>query len=211
MYKTILMAAKKDKTGIGVILLAAGSSSRLGRPKQLLLHGGRTLLQHSLQVACVSAADPVVVVLGAQAEVVRRGIGGADVHVVINGEWQEGIASSIRCGIHAFTGFASDAKGVILMVCDQPFVSALLLNDLIAAYQKTGKPIVACTYENTFGPPVFFHQSLFADLLQLKGDVGARGVVRRYSHAVEIIPFPEGTCDIDTQADYERIKSNVAQ
>lgn len=203
------MSEEKTKTtNIGVILLAAGNSTRLGRPKQMLLYGGLTLLQHSIQVAMESDAYPTIVVLGANGDALKKEIDGMEVHAVENREWQEGMASSIRCGIDAFTQFNRNAEGMILMVCDQPFVTASLLNELITAHRKTGKPIVACGYDNTFGPPVFFHQSLFEELLQLKGDVGARGIVRQHSDDVEVIPFPEGAYDIDTEADYERIKSN---
>jgi molybdenum cofactor cytidylyltransferase len=125
----------------------------------------------------------------------------------VNAEWKEGMAASIRCGLKAFAEISPAAEGVILMVCDQPFVTASILNDLITAHQKTGKPVVACGYEDTFGPPVFFHHSLFEELLQLKGDMGARGVVRQHADAVEVVPFPDGTIDVDTKNDYERLKT----
>jgi molybdenum cofactor cytidylyltransferase len=97
------------------------------------------------------------------------------------------------------------------MVCDQPFVTPDLLNELIAAHRITGKQIVVCGYDDTFGPPVFFHRALFDQLIELTGDIGARNIVRQHTEMLEVIPFPEGTFDIDTEADYERIKSNVNQ
>lgn len=178
----------------------------MGRPKQLLPYNNQTLLQHAVQTALASLARPVVVVVGAEAEAVQKGIPEKEVHIVVNAEWSEGMASSIRCGIKAFAAVSPDADGAILMVCDQPFVKTSLLNDLITAHQKTGKGMVACSYGNTFGPPVFFHSSLFPELLQLKGDVGARSIIRAHSDAVEAIPFPEGMFDIDTEADFEKIK-----
>jgi molybdenum cofactor cytidylyltransferase len=93
------------------------------------------------------------------------------------------------------------------MVCDQPFVTATVLSNLVAAYEKNAKPVVACGYDNTFGPPVFFHHSLFEELLQLKGDIGARAVVRGHADEVEVVPFSDGTFDIDTENDYEQLKS----
>jgi molybdenum cofactor cytidylyltransferase len=194
-------------TNIGIIILAAGASSRLGRPKQLLLYNGKTLLEHAVHTALASDGDPVVVVLGAEAERLQNEITEKDVHTIVNAEWKEGMASSIRCGIKTFLEIYPEAEGVILMVCDQPFVAASLLNNLIAAYKRTGKPLVACSYEATFGPPGFFHRSLFEELLQLTGDMGARGVVRQHADAVELILFPEGAYDVDTEKDYERIKS----
>jgi molybdenum cofactor cytidylyltransferase len=206
-----MSAKEKDITSIGVIILAAGVSSRLGRPKQALLYNDKTLLQHAVQAALAANTGPVVVVLGAAAERLQNIITEKDVHIVVNAEWKEGMASSIRCGIKAFAEISPGAEGVILMVCDQPFVTPLLLEELVAAYQRTARPVVACGYEATFGPPVFFHHSLFEELLQLKGDVGARGVVRQHADAVEVIPFPEGSFDIDTEEDYEQIKGGSKQ
>ena len=201
------MSVEKNKEEqIGIILLAAGDSSRLGHPKQLLRYKGQTLLQHSLHKALTSNAQSVVVVLGANADIFQEEITGDKIHVVINADWQEGMASSIRTGIRAITEINAPLQGVILLVCDQPFINATLLNNLITAHQKTGKKIIACSYGNTFGPPVFFYQSLFSELLQLRGDTGARSIIRQHIDNVEAIPFPEGTFDIDTNADYEKIK-----
>jgi molybdenum cofactor cytidylyltransferase len=195
-------------TNIGVILLAAGLSQRLGRPKQQLLYKGQSLLQHSLQAAMASDTHPVVVVLGARAAELANEIKDSNVPVVINDEWQEGMASSIRCGIHALTNLYRGSEGAILMVCDQPFVTAALLNDLLTAHWKSGKPIIASSYANTFGPPTFFHHTFFPELLRLKGDTGARSLIKRYANDVETIPFPEGTIDIDTEQDYEKLSDD---
>jgi molybdenum cofactor cytidylyltransferase len=198
------MAAEKN---IGLILLAAGASKRLGRSKQLLKYRGQTLLEHSLETALASMAETIVVVLGANAEQIGAGIKNDKVQVVINCEWKEGMASSIRSGIKAITKIG--VEGIILMVCDQPYVTCDLLNELIAAHKKTGKQIVACSYQNTFGPPVFFHHSLFDKLLQLKGDVGARNIVKQHSDLVEVIPFAEGAVDVDTEADYQNLRERI--
>lgn len=191
---------------VGVIMLAAGESSRLGRPKQLLPYKGKTLLQYSLEQAVASNAKKVVVVLGANAEVLQKGISNYPIHTAINERWQEGMASSIRTGIKIITEITPYINGVILAVCDQPFMTTALLNTLIEAHHTTGKGIVTCSYDNTFGPPVFFHHSFFPELLQLKGDVGARSIVKQHTVNVEAIPFPEGTLDIDTDIDYKNIK-----
>jgi molybdenum cofactor cytidylyltransferase len=191
---------------IGIVLLAAGESSRLGKPKQLLLYKGQTLLQHTLNEALTSNPELIVVVLGANAETLQKDVAGNKVHVAINTQWPEGMASSIRTGIKTIIEINPSAYGVILLVCDQPFINAGLLNDLITAHQKTNKEIVACNYGNAFGPPVFFHQSLFPELLELKGDIGARSIIQRHTDNVEAVSFPGGAFDIDTEADYEKIK-----
>jgi molybdenum cofactor cytidylyltransferase len=204
------MTAEKNKEEqVGIILLAAGGSSRLGKPKQLLLYKGQTLVQNTLSVALTSNAQSVIVVLGANADILQTEITNGKIHVVVNDDWQEGMGSSIRTGVKAITEINPSTEGVILLVCDQPFINSALLNNLITAHQKTGKEIVACTYGNTFGPPVFFHQSLFSELLQLKGDTGARSIVQKHLDNMEAIPFPEGIFDIDTEGDYQKIKGSV--
>ncbi|MGB8191017.1 MAG: nucleotidyltransferase family protein, partial [Chitinophagaceae bacterium] len=206
--KNELMSDKSYGNHIGIILLAGGESSRLGRPKQLLEYHGQTLLQYSLQVALNADAQPVIAVLGSDADKMQKEINDTRVQVEVNSEWQEGMASSIRCGIKAVAATSPTAEGVIIMVCDQPFVTTQLLNKLITAHQETGKPIVASGYENTFGPPVFFHHSVFTELLQLKGDIGARSIIKQHADEVEVVPFPDGAYDIDTEADYETVKRN---
>jgi molybdenum cofactor cytidylyltransferase len=193
----------------GTILLAAGSSSRLGRPKQLLVYDGQTLLQHSLEAANASGLSPVILVLGADAETIQQHVGGVDAHVVVNANWKEGMASSIRFGIETLMNISSSAEGAVIMMCDQPFVTATLLNNLIDSHNKTGKPVVTCSYADTYGPPTFFHKSIFPELLQLKGDIGARSIVKQHANEVQAVVFPKGDVDVDTEVDYEKLsKSN---
>lgn len=197
---------KINKKNIAIILLAAGKSSRLGKPKQLLDYEGQTLLQHGLQVAGASDAHPVVLVLGANAGLIEKEVSGHAAHVVVNGEWQEGMASSIRCGIQELQRLNSAAEGAIVMVCDQPYVTSEIINRLIAVHQKTSKPMVSCMYADTVGTPTYFHKSMFPELLQLKGDGGAKGLLLKHAEELEIVSFPEGKVDIDTQEDYEKLK-----
>lgn len=192
----------------GIVVLAAGSSSRLGQPKQLLEYKGESLLRHSVQAALETALRPVIVVLGSGAVRVRNDVEELPVQVIDNPEWQEGMASSIRCGVKMLMTVNPFAEGLILMVCDQPFVSKTLLDELIATHQNSRKPIVACSYGGSFGPPVFFHSSLFSELLALQGDVGARGVIRRYANEVALVPFDKGSFDVDTNTDYENLKNH---
>ncbi|MEI6945616.1 nucleotidyltransferase family protein [Paraflavisolibacter sp. H34] len=190
----------------GVVLLAAGRSSRLGRPKQLLPYKGKSLLRHSLQVACATSAQTVVVVVGAAAAAVQQEGEGSRAQVVVNEAWQEGMAASIRQGIRELLRIQPGAEGVILMVCDQPFVTTALLHDILKTHQQTGQLMVASGYGNTAGPPVFFHQTLFSELLQLQGDTGARSLIRQHARDVEVVAFPEGHLDIDTEEDYQKLK-----
>lgn len=187
---------------IGVIILAAGSSSRLGKPKQLLELGGETLLQHALQVAIGSEADAVFVVIGAELAKMNMVIGKQAVHTIVNEDWQEGIASSIRCGMKSLQEAMPQAEGVVLMLCDQPFVTSDLLNNLILTKQRTGKEIVASTYDGVYGVPALFHKRFFPELLQLRGDIGAKVLIQRHMEDVAAVPFVRGEIDIDTERDY---------
>ena len=197
---------KKIENNIGIILLAAGKSSRLGRPKQLLLYHKQTLLHHCLQIASASQAQIIVIVLGSDADEIKKKLNNVNTDVVVNPDWQEGMASSIRFGINHLLGRNQQLEGVVLMVCDQPFITSSLLNSLMHAHRRSGKPIIASGYDNTFGPPVFFHNSLFPELLQLTGDVGAKGVIKQHADEVAVVSFPQGSIDIDTESDYENFQ-----
>ena len=151
-------------------------------------------------------ANPVIVVLGAHAALLENIVDEKKVHIVVNKEWKEGMASSIRCGLHRLLQIAPLSDAVILMVCDQPFVSSSLLNELIAAQKNTSKPIVTCQYENNFGPPALFCKSIFPELLILKGDAGARKIVAHHSNDTATVLFTQGNIDIDTEADYKALK-----
>lgn len=186
--------------------MAAGSSSRLGRPKQLLPHNGKSLLEHTVDMANDAVANPVIVVLGANAALLENIVDDKKVHIVENKEWKDGMASSIRCGLNTLLQIAPLSDAVILMVCDQPFVSSSLLNELIAKQKNTGMPIVTCQYENTFGPPALFYKTIFPELLILKGDAGARKIVAHHSNDTATVLFTQGNIDIDTEADYQALK-----
>ena len=189
----------------GVVVLAAGASVRLGKPKQLLEYEGKNLLQHVLDAAVNSDAKPVIAVLGANADLVSKEIDKSKVHVVKNSEWEEGMASSLRIGLKALQKISPSVEGVIFMVCDQPHVSAALINDLINTHVGSCKPIVTCNYGEATGPPALFHKSLFAELMKLKGDVGARKVIQQHSDKVATVLFTKGEIDIDTKEDYEAL------
>jgi molybdenum cofactor cytidylyltransferase len=173
-----------------LVILAAGASNRLGQPKQNLLFKNQTLLQRAVETGLASACRPVIVVLGANADVIEP-INLVDAKVLYNYEWNEGMASSIRVAVNEIIKDTT-VTNIIIMLCDQPFVTAALINTMLQKQMETGKPIIACSYNNTMGVPALFNRPLFAELLLLKGDVIT-------------VPFEPGSIDIDTLEDYKRL------
>lgn len=190
----------------GIILLAAGSSSRLGRPKQLIDFQGKKLIQKAIEEAQKSKADALVVVLGWNSELIKSGFDSEKIPFVINENWEEGMASSMQAGL-SFLMENEQPDQVILILVDQPFVDANLLNRLILEKERTGKGIVACAYSETLGVPVIFDQKYFEELLMLKGTDGAKKVILRNKADVFEIEFPLGAVDLDTEEDLRQLKN----
>lgn len=186
-----------------IVVLAAGMSSRLGNPKQLLIYHGKSLLKHTVDAALQTPMRPVVVVVGANSDAVKKEIKKMEIVIEENKEWQEGMASSLRCGLEAVQKRSDDVDGIIFMVCDQPYVTQSLLDSLLLAQHETGLPIVASSYEDKLGTPALFHKSFFAELMKLKGDTGARKLIKQHKELVATVAFPKGIIDIDTRTDYE--------
>ncbi len=186
----------------GVVILAAGASSRLGRPKQLLPYLGKTLVEHAARTAIASGADEVVVVVGADASAVKEKLKGLKIRIVHNADWAEGMGSSVRHGVGALSG---DIECVVLALCDQPRMTPDLLRDLAVRHFESGAPIVASSYDGVIGAPSAFGQIHFADLMSLRGDSGAREIIRRSPNPVETVSFSGGNVDVDTPADYLKL------
>jgi molybdenum cofactor cytidylyltransferase len=189
----------------GIIILAAGASSRMGNPKQLLQFKKHSLLQHATSVALAANANPVIVVLGNNSDSLLTEISAKKTDIVFNEKWKEGIASSIRYGLYRLQEIYPATNSALLMVCDQPFVTTALLNSLIHTQKETGKSIVASAYDDAIGTPALFHKSLFPQLLSLSGDTGARKIIQQHPEQVAKVSFPQGGIDIDTATDYERL------
>lgn len=187
-----------------IIILAAGSSSRLGEPKQLLQYGNVNLIQRAVTEARATDARKVIVVLGSNADEIGKTLSNIEVEIVRNENWTEGIGSSIRAGV-GFVESDTSVDGVILMVCDQPYVSSAFLMELMRHQQTSGKPVVAAQYKNTIGTPVFFHRSFFPQLKSLEGDAGAKKILLDHNDQVFKVKFPLGDIDIDTRHDYEML------
>ena len=189
-----------------VIILAAGQSSRLGKPKQLLRYQNKTLLQHAIDTAKLSLIEFVLVVLGSSADTILSETEISRVHVVKNDYWQSGMASTIGQGIQALQTIDATIDAAILMLCDQPFVTPDLLNSLIEKQKETDKPIIASQYGDTIGTPALFHQQFFGELMQLKGDTGAKKIIIQNSDLLATVSFQKGSIDIDTIDDYKALE-----
>jgi molybdenum cofactor cytidylyltransferase len=187
-----------------IILLAAGQSRRLGRPKQLLERAGESLLTKTVNAALGIEDIPVVVVLGAHAERMMPLLIDPRLVVVQNPDWPEGMASSVRCGLTVTRNRFSDTDGILVIVCDQPGLDTLALQRLIELQRNTGLPAAAASYAGRLGTPAIFHARLFADLMKLSGDRGARQLLQDLGPDVAVLPFEEGALDIDTEEDYQR-------
>jgi molybdenum cofactor cytidylyltransferase len=188
----------------GVIILAAGASTRYGSIKQLLPYKGSTLVQHSIHEALATEPVVVIVVLGAHAEVIAERIKDEPVQIAYNPDWVQGMGTSIGAGIAALKRTMATAAEVLIMVCDQPYVSRGLLGAIIARRKTSGKGIVACSYNSVAGVPVLFSQQYFDELSALSAN-GAKGLLLKHGHDLAEIDFPLGSSDIDTVQDYEQI------
>lgn len=187
---------------IAIVVLAAGSSERMGQPKQLLPWGQTTLLGHAVNVALASAADRVVVILGYQAETFREALADRPMRVVINQEWATGLASSVRAGLAT----VPDAEAVVFLPTDQPRVTPALVDRVIATYRATGQPIVMLRCGDRRAPPALFARAMFPALQNLTGDQGGRALVDAHADQVAWVDLDEddAAClaDVDTPADY---------
>jgi molybdenum cofactor cytidylyltransferase len=236
-----------EMPNVAAVVLAAGGSSRLGQPKQLLTFRGETLVRRAVRAAAEAECAPIVVVVGETREAIERSLDirdsrisssfgqervglasakasarasakasaspsaspstvGAAVDrkltVVENEEWQRGIGTSIRRGLERLP---KDVEAAVLLTCDQPFLDAAIVRQLIAAHEETDKPIIASSYANTLGVPALFDRSCFDALLALPDATGAKAFILSRRNDVTSVPFARGEIDIDTPGDLERL------
>jgi len=197
-----------SEKGICIIVLAAGASSRMGEPKQLLKFEGETLLYRAVRAALETGSHPIVVVLGFLADVMREETADLNVLTVVNQEWHEGMSSSIRLGLKQALESTPPAEieAAILMLCDQPFVTSDVIERLIDAYRESRAPVIASEYEEgdekTLGVPALFSRELFPELIALHGAEGAKRIIARHRAEAIAIAMPEAAFDVDTPGDY---------
>lgn len=190
--------------GLAVVVLAAGGSSRMGSPKQLLPVGGTSLLRRATLAAVSAAASgPVVVVLGPEPDRMRVEVANLPVIVAENADWVLGMGGSIRVGVAAALAVGPSVRAVLVTLCDQPDVGAVALADLVAAFDRGPHPIAAAGYAGTVGVPAAFGHPLFARLLALPPDAGAKALLR--GPDVTVVPLAAAAADVDTPAEYRDV------
>lgn len=188
----------------GILILAAGSASRMQQPKMLLPYGKGTILSHSLAEAKAVQPKAICVVTGYYHETMMPMLQTEPVLVVYNEQWQDGMAGSIKKGLSALLEQEPELDSVMILVSDQPFISTGLLQEMIHTQQTSGKAIVAAFYNGVKGTPVLFTHRYFQQLQQLQGDKGARSILQLVPDEIATVDFAEGEMDIDTPEDYER-------
>jgi molybdenum cofactor cytidylyltransferase len=196
---------ESNSARVGAVILAAGSSSRMGSPKQTLQFRGESLLRRTALAALAAGCRPVIVVTGANAELSIRELQRLDVREVLNTRWETGMASSVRAGVEGLVNTGADIAAAVLLLCDQPHVTADVIYGLVAAHRVNGSAVVASQYGGSFGVPALFDRRLFAELMRLEGKSGAKEIIKRHASDTHFLPFAGGEVDVDTPDDFSRL------
>ncbi len=190
------------------LVLAAGSSSRMGRNKLLLELGGETVIRRAVRAAVDGGLDPVVVVLGHEAERVRAELSGLPCRPVLNPDHARGVGTSLQTGV---AQVAASAAAIVVILADMPFVTASMLAAVVGQYRATGAPVVVSRYGETEAPPTLFDRCLFAELLSITGEGLARPVARRHEQEAAVVAWPaEALRDLDVAGDYQDVRALLA-
>jgi molybdenum cofactor cytidylyltransferase len=201
------MSTPRNNARVGLLLLAAGSSSRMGNNKMLLEIDGETVLRRAAGRAVSAGLDPVLVVTGHQREHAEEQVAGLGCRTVFNVDHETGIHTSVRVGIEALD---DDVDAVVIMLPDMPFVTATMLRDLITRYRSTDAPLVISRYgDEVKAPPMLYDRSLFGELRVMQQRCG-REVVQRHHDKALVMEWPiEALADIDTPDDYTRVLATI--
>ena len=200
-----------ERTGkVAGVVLAAGSSTRMGKNKLLFDLDGEPVVRRAVHRAVTAGLDPVIVVLGYEAELVRRELGGLDppCHIVVNSDYELGINSSLKTGIAALP---ATAVAVVVMLADMPLVTAEMIATLVTRYRSSDAPLVISDYEGVNAPPMLYDRVLFEELRVMEGEGCGRQVVRRHQASAVVVAWPVAALtDLDVPGDYELVRSLTA-
>jgi len=192
---------------VAAILLAAGGSSRMGQSKQLLRFDDMSFVKRAAEKVLSSRCDHLYTVVGAESSAVSRELEGIDVTIVQNPDWHRGMGSSIHAGIHAVMSENNPCDAVLILLVDQPAVDTILLNKIIKMFEE-GSALVASVYAGSIGVPALFSKAYFTALENLPNDRGAKALLQKHAREVTGISFPNGAFDIDTEADFEHLRTH---
>lgn len=190
---------------VGAVLLAAGGSTRFGRPKQLLEWQGRPLVAHVADIIWMAGLSPIVVV-GAEADAVTEALEGRPVQILRNYRWQEGMSSSVHAGLAALP---PSTKAALFLQVDQPYITPHLLQSLVQRWRESSPALVVPTWKGRRGSPVLFDRALFPELGGVTGDVGGRMIIDEHAEETATLDVddPLLLADMDRPADYERLRA----
>jgi|SRR5690625_4945731 len=203
------MAARDEQPSIGAIILAAGMSQRMGQAKLLLPLHGKPLFQHVLEVVNHHLIDQIVFITGLLSEEISEQIITSEkVEVLHNPDYRTGMATSLRYGIEHIK---EQVDATFIFLADQPFVPVQVMESIIEHYQigqQEGILIIRPSYQHVVGHPVLFDAQLFPEFNDIEGDEGGKGIIQKYHHALQVIPFanPIWGRDIDTPTDYHQMR-----
>jgi molybdenum cofactor cytidylyltransferase len=198
-----------ERTGsIAGIVLAAGMSTRMGQNKLFMELEGETLVRRVVGRVRNAGVDPLVVVLGYEAERVQGALEGIPYLPVLNQEYERGVNSSLRAGIHAVSD--TPAHAAVVVLADMPFVTTAMIVTLVEKYRRSAAPLVISDYDGVNAPPMLYDRSLFPELAASEGQGCGKQVVKRHRHEAESASWsPEMLTDLDAPEDYERVKASM--
>lgn len=197
-----------DAPAVAGIVLAAGSSTRMGRNKMLLEVGGRPLARRAVEAAVEAGLAPVLVVLGHEADRVREAIAGLDCLPVLNPDHALGVRVSLQAGVRALP---EGVDAAVVLLADMPFVTARMIRAVAERYGAGGAPLVVSQYGDVNAPPTLYGRSLFPELLAMSGEGCGKQVVRRHKDEAAVVAWPEeALADVDVPEDYARIGAQIA-
>lgn len=192
---------------IGLVILAAGNSSRLGRAKQLLDWKGQSLLAHSLGQSSGLELSQRLVVYGARSVEIEPHLKQLEVPTAFNPDWSSGMGSSIRSGLQAILELQADLEAILFCLADQPLIGKHHFQSMLNVRQVHPGFIISASYKSTLGVPVIFPKVFFPALMALNEQAGAKKIIKKYRDQVIPFPCPEAAFDIDTEADYAHLLS----
>jgi len=195
------MSADAHRGPVAGVLLAAGTSSRMGQNKLLLAHDGASLLRRAAKAALDAGLAPVIVVLGHEADRARAELAGLSCETVVNPRYEEGIVTSLHAGLAAVPASAAAA---VVMLADMPFVTAAMIGGLVESYQTTTAPLAISDYEGVTAPPMLYDRALFPELFAIDDGRCGQQVVRRHRAEAEVLAWPTtALADVDVPADLD--------